>query len=61
MIRGTRIPICSILRALENYGTLDGVVDCYPNLNIEQIKDAIYFARTILEPPVGINEVAASA
>ena len=58
VVRGTRIPVCSILRALENYGTLSAVIDCYPDLNMDHVKDAIYFARAILEPPIGINEVA---
>jgi uncharacterized protein (DUF433 family) len=58
---GTRIPVRSVLRSLELYGSIDGVIKCYPHLNSDQIKDALYFSQLILEQPSGIDELAATA
>jgi uncharacterized protein (DUF433 family) len=50
-IIGTRIPVRSVLRAVEQYGSVKDAVQCYPHLNAEQIKDALYFTQIILELP----------
>jgi uncharacterized protein (DUF433 family) len=54
-IAGTRIPVHSVLRAIEHYGSLEAAVKCYPHLTIPQVKDALYFAQTVLEPADGIE------
>ena len=54
-IAGTRIPVHSVLRAIEHYGSLDAAVKCYPHLTIPQVKDALYFAQVVLEPADGIE------
>lgn len=55
-ISGTRIPVRSVLRALEQYGSIDGAVECYPHLNVQLVKDALYFSQIVLEPPNGIHK-----
>ena len=54
-IAGTRIPVHSVLRAIEHYGSLDAAVKCYPQLTIPQVKDALYFAQVVLEPADGVE------
>jgi uncharacterized protein (DUF433 family) len=60
-IAGTRIPVHSVLRAIEHYGSLEAAVKCYPHLTIPQVKDALYFAQTVLEPADGIDETETPA
>lgn len=60
-IVGTRIPVHSVLRAIEHYGSLEAAVSCYPHLTIPQVKDALYFAQIVLEPADGIDETETSA
>lgn len=55
-ITGTRIPVRSVLRALELYGSLEGVKSCYPELDLELVKDALYFSQIVLELPRGVDE-----
>jgi len=55
-IAGTRIPIFMILDAVEHYGTLGGAVKSYPNLTIEQVKDAVCFAGAVLESPIDYED-----
>lgn len=55
-IEGTRIPVKSVLRAVELYGSIEEALKCYPNLSKEQVKDALYFSQVLLELPSGINE-----
>jgi uncharacterized protein (DUF433 family) len=52
-IKGTRIPVYGILDALEDHGTFEGVMRSYPRLSLDQIKDAVGFARLVVECPVG--------
>ena len=54
-IAGTRIPVRSVLRAIEHYGSIEGAVECYPDLTPEQVQDALFFAQVILEIPRGID------
>lgn len=51
-IGGTRIPVFMVLDAIEYYGSLNGAQKSYPNLTIEQIKDAVSFAAAVTEHPV---------
>ena len=60
-ITGTRIPVHSVLRAIEHYGSLDAAITCYPQLTIPQVKDALYFAQVVLEPADGIDETKTAA
>jgi uncharacterized protein (DUF433 family) len=60
-IAGTRIPVHSILRAIEHYGSLEAAVKCYPHLTIPQVKDALYFAQVVLEPVDGIESTPAAS
>ena len=52
-IDGTRIPVYMILDAIEHHGSPDGVLESYPNLTAEQVKDAIGFAKVVVECPLG--------
>ncbi|PYV33175.1 MAG: hypothetical protein DMG22_10825 [Acidobacteria bacterium] len=51
-IAGTRIPVYGVLDALEHLGTIDGVLQSYPRLTTEQVKDAIMFAKLVVECPL---------
>jgi uncharacterized protein (DUF433 family) len=55
-ILGTRIPVRSVLRVLEQYGSTEGVKRCYPHLTTQQLEDALYFSQIILELPSGLDE-----
>jgi len=57
-IFGTRIPVRSVLRALEQYGSVVEVKNCYPHLTTEQVGDALYFSQIVLELPSGIDETS---
>ena len=52
-IDGTRIPVYMILDAIEHHGSPDGALESYPNLTAEQVKDAIGFAKVVVECPLG--------
>jgi uncharacterized protein (DUF433 family) len=51
-VRGTRIPVYMILDAIDHYGTVDGALKSYPKLTKEQVRDAIRFAKSVMERPV---------
>jgi uncharacterized protein (DUF433 family) len=51
-ISGTRIPVYMILDAIEYYGNLEGALKSYPQLSIDQVKEAVCFAGEVLEHPV---------
>jgi uncharacterized protein (DUF433 family) len=57
-IEGTRIPVRSVLRALELCGSVEGIRKCYPQLSPRQVDDALYFSQVVLELPSGIDETA---
>ncbi len=57
-IAGTRIPVYMILDAIENYGDLEGAIKSYPQLSLEQIKEAVSFAGEVLEYPVDYESEA---
>lgn len=60
-IAGTRIPVHSVLRSIEHYGSLDVVLKSYPQLTIPQVKDALYFAQIVLEPADGIEPASTAS
>ena len=51
-LRGTRIPVYMVLDAIEYYGTLEGALISYPQLNIDQVREAVRFAKSVMERPV---------
>lgn len=51
-VAGTRIPVYMILDAIEYQGTIEGAIRSYPRLTIEQVKDAIGFAKLVVECPL---------
>jgi uncharacterized protein (DUF433 family) len=51
-IAGTRIPVYMILDAIEYYGDLAGAIKSYPNLSLNQVKEAVGFAVYVLEHPI---------
>ncbi len=51
-IAGTRIPVFMIVDAVEYHGSLAGVLKSYPNLTVQQVKDALNFAAAVTEHPV---------
>jgi uncharacterized protein (DUF433 family) len=57
-ILGTRIPVRAVLRALEQYGSVVEVKNCYPHLTTEQVEDALWFSQLLLELPSGLDETA---
>ena len=52
-IVNTRIPVYMILDAIEFHGDLAGAIKSYPELTIEQVRDAVLFASEVLECPCG--------
>ncbi len=48
-IKGTRIPVYMILDGIEYYGNLKGVLKSYPQLTIEQARDAVRFSKIVME------------
>lgn len=56
-VSGTRIPIYTVLEAVEHYGELRGAIKSYPRLTLEQVKDAIGFAKSVIECPLD-DEIA---
>ena len=55
-IAGTRIPVYMVLDAVGYYGSAEGVLESYPNLTLDQVKDAIGFAKVVVECPLADNE-----
>ena len=55
-IAGTRIPVYMILDAIVYYGSPRGVLESYPSLNVEQVMNAIGFAKIVVECPLADDE-----
>jgi uncharacterized protein (DUF433 family) len=51
-IAGTRIPVYMVLDAVQYHGNVEGARVSYPELTIEQVKDALSFAGAVLEQPI---------
>lgn len=60
-IAGTRIPVHLVIWAVEQSGSIDGALKSYPDLSRQQVKDALYFAESILGSPDVITEAAPTA
>lgn len=60
-IAGTRIPVHLVLWAIEQTGSIEGAMRSYPDLTVEQVKDAIYFAETVLGSTNGLDQFAPTA
>jgi uncharacterized protein (DUF433 family) len=52
-IANTRIPVYMILDAIEFHGDLAGAIKSYPELTMEQVRDAVLFAAGVLECSCG--------
>jgi uncharacterized protein (DUF433 family) len=48
-ITGTRIPVSMILDAVQFHGDLKGALKSYPDLTMDQVKQAISFSAAVLE------------
>lgn len=51
-IAGTRIPVYMVLDSIEYHGSLDSALNSYPQLTMQQIKEAIGFAKLVVECPI---------
>jgi uncharacterized protein (DUF433 family) len=51
-VQGTRIPVYKILGAIEDHGSLKGAIDSYPRLTLDQVIEAIGFAKLVVECPI---------
>ncbi len=60
-IAGTRIPVHLVIWAVEQSGSIKGALKSYPDLKEQQVKDALYFAETVLGSPNVITEAALTA
>lgn len=47
-VSGTSIPVHLILWAVEQHGSIKGALKSYPDLTLEQVKDALYFAEIVM-------------
>ncbi len=47
-ISGTSIPVHLVLWAVEQHGSIEGALKSYPDLNRQQVKDALYFAEIVM-------------
>jgi uncharacterized protein (DUF433 family) len=47
-ISGTSIPVHLVLWAVEQHGSIEGALKSYPDLNPQQVKDALYFAEIVM-------------
>src|SRR5713226_5459738 len=59
-LAGTRIPVYAVLDAVQDHGSLEGAQQSYPNLTMEQIQQAVGFARFVVECPIDEQLAAAS-
>jgi uncharacterized protein (DUF433 family) len=51
-VHGTRIPVYMILDAIEYQGSVEGALESYPRLTLAQVKEAIGFAKLVVECPI---------
>lgn len=51
-VEGTRIPVYMILDAIEHYGNVEEALRSYPTITLQQVKDAIGFAKLVVECPI---------
>jgi uncharacterized protein (DUF433 family) len=48
-IAGTRIPVYMVLDSVEYYDSIDEVARLFKGLTIQQVRDAIGFAKRVIE------------
>jgi uncharacterized protein (DUF433 family) len=51
-LQNTRIPVYMILDAIEYYGNIEAATHSYPSISLQQVKDAIGFAKLVVECPL---------
>lgn len=51
-VQGTRIPVYMILDAIEYHGSVEGAINSYPRLTLDQVREAIGFAKLVVECPI---------
>ncbi len=44
-----------VLDAVEHYGNLEGALKSYPDLSMEQVKQAVSFSAYVLECRIGLE------
>lgn len=49
VIRGTRIPLTVVLDQLAEVGSIDGLLDKYPELSTEQVNGALRYCHATIE------------
>lgn len=49
VIKGTRIPVYTVLEFIESGHTIDDITEAYPDLDKEDVKAAIRYARDVVE------------
>jgi uncharacterized protein (DUF433 family) len=54
-LQNTRIPVYMVLDAIEYHGNLEAVTRAYPSITLRQVKDAIGFAKLVVECPLEDN------
>jgi len=59
-IKGTRIPVFCVLRSIITHGSIQGVMKDYPQLNPDQVVDALYFAMHVIECPLPVEPIDAT-
>jgi uncharacterized protein (DUF433 family) len=59
-IQGTRIPVYMVLDAIEHHGEVEAALRSYPRLTMQQVKDAIGFAKLVVECPIDDETSSAS-
>jgi uncharacterized protein (DUF433 family) len=57
-LQNTRIPVFMILDAIEYYGNLEGATRSYPSISLQQVKDAVGFAKLVVECPLEDNSTS---
>lgn len=59
-IAGTRIPVYMILDAIEAGGGVHAALESYPRLTEQQVRDAVGFAKVLVECPLEQEAPSAS-
>jgi uncharacterized protein (DUF433 family) len=59
-VDGTRIPVHLVLWAIEHHGSIEGAIEAYPDLTVQQVKDALYFAEIVIGAPSVLETTSTS-
>jgi uncharacterized protein (DUF433 family) len=57
-LRDTRIPVYMVLDAIEYHGNVEAALCSYPSITLQQVKDAIGFAKLVVECPLDDNSTS---